>query len=70
MALGVEDVESSLGGLLAGGGVGGEGSSKDVVLVQLEIAPETALRSLRCGSKAGALTILNPAPAPEGWELD
>lgn len=68
MALSAEDAESSLGALLDGGDAAGGG--RDVVLVQLEIAPETALRSLQSASRLGALTILNPAPAPEGWELD
>ncbi|KAL7549713.1 hypothetical protein ACHAWF_012979 [Thalassiosira exigua] len=71
LALSEEHVESSLRNLLDGG-VDGEGSSRqrDVVLVQLEIMPESALRSLVCASELGALTILNPAPAPKGWELN
>lgn len=35
----------------------------DVVLTQLEIAPEAATSALRVGRDAGATTILNPAPA-------
>jgi ribokinase len=38
--------------------------SADVVLVQLEIPVETALRALEVGNDAGVRTILNPAPAP------
>lgn len=34
-----------------------------VVLAQLEIPMETALAAMRVGHRAGALTILNPAPA-------
>ncbi|GKY93868.1 hypothetical protein MPSEU_000353700 [Mayamaea pseudoterrestris] len=41
-----------------------------VVLVQLEIRPETALQALKTGKELGAITILNPAPAPEGYSLD
>ena len=40
------------------------------VLVQLEILPPVAFEALRAGKKAGATTILNTAPAPEGWSLD
>lgn len=40
------------------------------VLVQLEILPPVALEALRAGKEAGATTILNTAPAPEGWSLD
>ena len=59
LALSSDDVQSSLADL----------SEKDVVLVQLEIKPEAALQALKCASARGALTILNPAPAPEDWEL-
>ena len=34
-----------------------------VVLVQLEVAPDAVLRALQAGSAAGALAMLNPAPA-------
>lgn len=40
------------------------------VIVQLEILPEVALEALRAGRKVGALTVLNTAPAPEGWSLE
>jgi ribokinase len=36
----------------------------DVLLVQLEIPVETALRALEVGRGSGVRTILNPAPAP------
>src|SRR4029079_2620863 len=36
----------------------------DVLLVQLEIPLETALRALEVGRAAGVRTILNPPPAP------
>ena len=36
-----------------------------VVVVQLEIAPESALEALKTGREMGAITILNPAPAPD-----
>lgn len=42
---------------------------KDVVLVQLEITPETAHEALKTSSRLGAITILNPAPAPKGWDI-
>lgn len=41
-----------------------------VVVTQLEIPPEAALEAMRVGKQVGATTILNPAPAPEGWTLD
>jgi inosine triphosphate pyrophosphatase len=41
-----------------------------VVVTQLEIPPETALEAMRVGKEVGATTILNPAPAPDGWTLD
>jgi ribokinase len=34
-----------------------------VVLAQLEVAPDAVLAALQAGREAGALTILNPAPA-------
>jgi len=40
------------------------------VLVQLEILPQVAFEALKAGREAGATTILNTAPAPEGWSLD
>jgi ribokinase/non-canonical purine NTP pyrophosphatase (RdgB/HAM1 family) len=40
------------------------------VLVQLEILPEVALEALVAGREVGAMTILNTAPAPDGWTLE
>ena len=40
------------------------------VVIQLEIKPEVALEALKVAKEVGATTIFNPAPAPEGWELD
>jgi len=40
------------------------------VLVQLEIRKEVALEALKAGKEVGATTILNTAPAPEGWNLE
>ncbi|MGH9497002.1 MAG: ribokinase, partial [Candidatus Sulfotelmatobacter sp.] len=37
-------------------------NSASVVLTQLEIPVEAAASALECGRKAGAITILNPAP--------
>ena len=45
-------------------------SPPTVVVVQLEIKPEVALETLKAAKDVGALTILNTAPAPEGWTLD
>lgn len=45
-------------------------SKPSIVVVQLEILPETALAALQAGKAAGSTTILNTAPAPEGWSLD
>jgi ribokinase len=36
----------------------------DVLLVQMEIPPATALHAIEVGRQAGVRTILNPAPAP------
>jgi len=41
-----------------------------VVVVQLEIKPDAALQALKTGKELGAVTILNPAPAPETYSLD
>jgi len=41
-----------------------------IVIVQLEISPEAALQALKVGREMGAITILNPAPAPETFSLD
>lgn len=41
-----------------------------VVIVQLEIKPETALAALKIGKQLGAITILNPAPAPETYSIE
>jgi ribokinase len=38
--------------------------SADVLLVQLEIPVESAVRALEIGNAAGVRTVLNPAPAP------
>ena len=40
------------------------------VVAQLEILPEVALEALKAGKEVGATTILNTAPAPEGWSLE
>lgn len=71
LSLTPDDVDEALSGLLPREGGDGEEAAggRDVVLVQLEIRPETALRALERGSASGALTVLNPAPAPEGWSL-
>eukprot|EP00986_Skeletonema_menzelii_P007972 scaffold3197_cov153-Skeletonema_menzelii.AAC.16 len=66
MALSAKEVETSLTRLLQNGGTQ---SQRDVVLVQLEIAPDTALQALQTATSKSALTILNPAPAPKGWTL-
>jgi len=68
LALTKEEVELSLGDLL--GNSESKGKGRDVALMQLEITPESTLQSLQTASKLGALTILNPAPAPEGWEFN
>ncbi|KAL3920617.1 MAG: hypothetical protein SGILL_003173 [Bacillariaceae sp.] len=40
------------------------------VIVQLEILPKVALQALKSGKETGAVTVLNTAPAPEGWTLE
>jgi inosine triphosphate pyrophosphatase len=40
------------------------------VVVQLEVLPEVALEALKAGKDVGATTILNTAPAPDGWTLE
>ena len=64
LELSENDVTSSLTSVLDS-----NTKSRDVVLVQLEITPSTALQTLKCASSQGAITILNPAPAPKEWEL-
>jgi ribokinase len=59
-AMKAEDVERSLTNLP---------ERPAVVVVQLEILPEAALSALKTGKELGAVTILNPAPAPEGSAL-
>jgi ribokinase len=39
-------------------------AAADVLLVQLEIPLEVAMRALELGREAGVRTVLNPAPAP------
>jgi len=58
-----EDVEASLQSLPPDPQVA-------VVLVQLEILPEAALQAMKMGKALGAITILNPAPAPDAGALD
>lgn len=64
MALKPEEVSASLSKIL-----GANADGKNVVLVQLEISPESALEALKTAKTVGAVSILNPAPAPKGWEL-
>lgn len=45
-------------------------SKPSQVLVQLEILPSVAFQALKSGKDAGAITILNTAPAPEGYSLE
>lgn len=40
----------------------------DVLLTQLEIKSNVALMAMKAGYQCGALTILNPAPAPESFD--
>ncbi|KAL3798414.1 hypothetical protein HJC23_005067 [Cyclotella cryptica] len=65
LALKPENVATSLTKILSG-----ENADRtNVVLVQLEINPDSALEALKTAKRLGALSILNPAPAPKGWEL-
>ena len=64
LALNAQEVDSALSKLLQNGG-----AQQNVVLVQLEIKPATALHALQTATAEGALTILNPAPAPKGWTM-
>ena len=41
------------------------GSNGNIVMTQLEIKHDAALTAMKLGSSSGAMTILNPAPAPE-----
>jgi ribokinase/non-canonical purine NTP pyrophosphatase (RdgB/HAM1 family) len=45
-------------------------ASPSQVIVQLEILPKVALEALKAGKDVGATTVLNTAPAPEGWTLE
>lgn len=64
LALNAQEVDSALSKLLQNGGM-----QQNVVLVQLEIDPNAALRALQTATAGGALSILNPAPAPKGWKM-
>ena len=64
LALNAQEVDSALSRLLQNGG-----AQQNVVLVQLEINPDTALAALQAATVEGALTVLNPAPAPKGWKM-
>jgi ribokinase/non-canonical purine NTP pyrophosphatase (RdgB/HAM1 family) len=63
LALTPKDVEISLNKIA-------KTSTVSVVLVQLEISLDAALQALKAGKELGAITILNPAPAPQGSSLD
>lgn len=41
-----------------------------VVVVQLEIKPKAALEALKTAKELGAITIFNPAPAPESFSIE
>lgn len=41
-----------------------------VVVTQLEVLPEAALQAMKTGKELGAVTIFNPAPAPEGYSIE
>lgn len=56
-----QDVETSLTNLP---------DPPSVVVVQLEILPEAALQALKMGKKLGAVTVFNPAPAPDTFSTD
>jgi ribokinase/non-canonical purine NTP pyrophosphatase (RdgB/HAM1 family) len=64
LALNAQEVDSALSKLLQN-----SGTQQNVVLVQLEINPDTALCALQAATAEGAITILNPAPAPKGWKM-
>lgn len=66
LALKPEDVAADLTQILSGES---DADRTNVVLVQLEISPDAALEALKTAKSLGALNILNPAPAPKGWEL-
>lgn len=68
-ALTSADVRSAITSMAKDSQEGGQQIPMTVV-VQLEIKPDVALEALRAAKEVGATTIFNPAPAPEGWELD
>ncbi len=45
---------------------GGAINAADVMLLQLEIPPDTVSAALEAAREAGARVVLNPAPAPDG----
>jgi len=61
-----DDVKSQLEGIMTNCGGGGGA----IVMTQLEIKHDVALTAMQMGREAGALTILNPAPAPESLDAD
>jgi ribokinase len=46
-----------------------EATRPTIILVQLEIPLDVALEALKAGRQHGALTILNPAPAPNDSKI-
>ena len=57
-----DDVQNQLSTVLKDDG------HKSIILTQLEIKHDVALMAMKMGREAGALTILNPAPAPESLD--
>lgn len=62
-----DDVKNQLGKILTSEQ---NGSGINVVMTQLEIQHGAALTAMKMGRSAGALTILNPAPAPENLDAE
>jgi ribokinase/non-canonical purine NTP pyrophosphatase (RdgB/HAM1 family) len=66
-----DDVKNQLDKILKSGDGSGSGSGSDsIIMTQLEIQHDVALTAMKIGRSAGALTILNPAPAPESLDAE
>ena len=60
-----DDVQNQLSAVLLKDDDNGH---KSIIMTQLEIKHNVALMAMKMGREAGALTILNPAPAPESLD--
>ena len=46
------------------------GAKPAIVVTQLEVLPDVAFEAMKSGKQVGSVTVLNSAPAPEGYTLE